>query len=245
MYDGDLPDSAEELREGMYLIPITDPVAAEHPLAFPPVDGKAVPPDTFYAFDESTSRVEFMYSMDAQNIGIAWDVDRDGRYFARLGYRHGERVKLQCPRFVEYSYDCSNAIVAGEEWHRNHRNYMGSLNHRSGGYPDRSAPSVPAQRKVTSMAQREAARTAVKPPLPKRGAPAEPATRILPTQGGRKPLPRKKDAESGLLNNGRLDKSALDKTASDMVKKYDDHFGAPVKKVAVNKAALPIKRKRR
>lgn len=238
VFDGELPEGGEYLRDGIYLVHYRD--APKNEIAFPPVDTKGVPPETYYAFDESTKRVEFMYSVDAFGVGIAWDTDRDARYFARLGRnKYGERLKLQCPRYVEYTYDCSNALKAGEHWSHSHPNYSGSLRHRKGGYPDRATPSVPATRKKPSEAASGGILTpSTRPALPRKNA----RTGTLPTKPTA-PLRRKaikREDESELLTAKGLDKSKLDQAAASMVDDFDKAFAksTPLKRKA------PLKRKR-
>lgn len=206
-YDGPEP-KGREYRDDLILVSVED--APDDP-AFPKLQKGANPPETYYAYNTKTHRCEHMLSFDVFDIGIAWDMDYSGRYFTRC-----ER-NLRCPRSVEYSYDASNAIKAGEWWSHSHPNYRGSLSSRMDGsatQPDhRLAPRAkrPLQRNT-------APKTTVQT------SPVVSGNGTTPTKP-KKSLRRKVEPESDLLTDKGLDQRALDENAKSMSEDLAGKFG--------------------
>lgn len=148
VYTGPLPKH-KKYRDDLILIAVADAPDAEQ---FPKCNPAGIPPETFYAFDTGKKRCAHMVSYDAHGVGIAWDTDRDGRYFLRVGR------DLLAPRYIEYSYDYANAEKAGEHWSHSHPNYRGSLSGKLdvGAYKDYSSPRTraDARRKPLSATKR-------------------------------------------------------------------------------------------
>ena len=190
-------------RDGLVLVLVTD---APDVAQFPKCNPKGIPPETFYVFDPEKKRCVHMLSFDAHGIGIAWDTDRDGRYFLRTGRA------LLAPRYVEYSYDYSNAEKAGEHWSHSHKNYRGSLSGRLdiAAYENYSSPRTRAD---------DRRKAAEKPSAgPKRiGGATRPAT----TQ---KPL--RKRLGGGATKAEHIEGgAALDKAAADAADAMTKNFG--------------------
>ncbi|QZE10848.1 hypothetical protein SEA_CHISANAKITSUNE_82 [Gordonia phage ChisanaKitsune] len=223
-FDGRLPKSAKEYRDDLMMIPVAD--RPDHP-TFPRVNPKGVPPETYYVYDPEDQRCTHMVSLDPiSNSWLAWDSDRDGRYFTRVPR------PLLCPRSIEYAYDTSVAQLAGEHWSHSHKNYLGSLSGRIDAEPYTQTPQT---RKMARTAPSAAKTTG----LSRKGAAAKPATPPLKPKRSLKP----READSDLLNSKGLDRKRLQSTAEDLVKDYDRMFGESVKAPA-KKRPLPRKKKR-
>ncbi|AKL88348.1 hypothetical protein BH789_gp067 [Gordonia phage GMA6] len=224
-YDGDLPDSMEHYRDDLHLIPVADRPSDP---AFPKLAKGCYPPETYYVFDVETRRCTHMYSIDAQGVGIAWDVDYGGRYFTRI------TKPLRCPRFVEYCYDSSVALSNREDWNRAHKNYLGSLSSNVGGsdaQPDhRQAPRAkrPLQGKPAAKTAVSGGRTNVAP-----------TTAPKKSLGQRKSLKRAPVERSTLLTDKGLDTRALDDAAKSMSERLTGKLGGsekrPLKKKTLRK----------
>lgn len=202
-YDGELPESAEDWRDGLVLVPIADrPDAAQFPKCHP----GGVPPETYYVFDPKVSRCVYMLSRDAQSVSIAWDTDRDGRYFLRA------RRDLLCPRYVEYSYDHTNAFIAGEHWSHSHPNYRGSLSGKDiGTYEDYQSPKTRALGRKKRLEK-----------------PSKATKRI---GGDMKPVvtksaPKKRLGGKKTTDDIMQDRAALDNAAEDAAKELSAAFGS-------------------
>lgn len=218
VYTGPLPKSATGWRDSLILVPVED--APEAP-CFVPVNPLGVPPETYYVFDSSLQRVVYMMSRDAQGVSIAWDTDREGRYFLRA------KRALICPRFVEYSYDTTNALLAGESWTYSHPNYKGSLGGKlpEKGYKDYSSPRTRAAarkpdviRKIEETAAAKRASKRIKP-LPVRKTVSKAA---------------ESNAERLMSDKGALDQAAQ-KAADDLTKAYGKTVRKPLKKIGHRK----------
>lgn len=203
MYDGPLPKSTRKHEGTLYLVPLADAPDAPQ---FPKCNPQGVPPETYYVFDKSVMRCRHMISYDAHGVGIAWDTDRDSRYFLRNGR------PLLAPRYVEYSYDHSNAEKAGEWWSHSHPNYRGSLSGKLsiGTYDDYSTPKTRAE------ARRKAA-----------GKPSPALKRI---GGVMKPeitkrAPAKRLGGSKTTDEVMTDRSKLDKAAQSAADDLSASFG--------------------
>ena len=212
-YDGDLvvethgwyeDDDLTDYTAGFTLVHMSD--APDHP-AFPKLD--RVPPSTFYAFDEDAKRVSHLVSFDMRRTALAWDMDDSGVYFLRC------KRALVAPRYVEYCWDSSRALAAGEEWNFHHKDYKGSIRipHKE---PHELIPPRPTQRRQ----------------------PVAPAPKPLPKKRLSK-LPKKDfDATPDhdmIRGDGSVDKAALDAAASDVASKLVSSFGATKKKKKLRK----------
>lgn len=193
--------------------------------AFPKVNTRLCPPDTFYAYNLDTDEVDHMVSIDAFGTCLAWDTDRSGRYFKRADR------PLVAPRSIEYCYDSSVALEAGEQWGVTHKNYTGTL---GGKRPDKT----PVKRELRSA--------------PKHNHNPEPA----PAKKGllrksEKPAPKKllKKVEAvddgGILDeSGTLDHGKLNSAASNIADRLAGSFEPskplkPLKKALGKKPLLP------
>lgn len=195
-YDGDVPDG-EAWRDGLILIAPGD--APDHP-QFPKLETGYNPPKTFYAFNPETMRTECMVSFDAFGISIAWDMDRSSRYFLR------SLKPLMCPRFVEYSYDTSAALKAGEYWSHSHKNYRGSL---QGEKPVVQPDHRKAPRGSKKLTPRKAVVTG------KGGKVTEPAKSEASKRPLRRPQAEEQPVDDQLLHDrGKMDAAAAGISAS-------------------------------
>lgn len=191
VYEGELP-SATEYRDGLLMVSLDS--APDVP-QFPKCDPKGVPPKTFYVFDPEKGRCVHMLSFDAYDIGIAWDTDRDGRYFLRA------RRALLCPRYVEYSYDASEVIKAGGYWSRSHPNYSGTLSASvsPGVYADYQSPRTRAD--------------ARKKPLKRSGSLTRPRTLPKAADAPRKRLGGRKTTDHDINDQAATDQAAREAAA--------------------------------
>lgn len=227
-YDGPLPKSAQDYRDDLKLVPLKD--RPDH-RAFPAVNPLGVPPETYYVFDPADQRCSHMVSMDPMSESwLAWDSDRDGRYFTRVPR------PLLCPRSIEYSYDSSVAQMNGEYWSHSHKSYLGSL-----------SGTVDAEPYTQTPQTRREARTA------KSGGKTGGLSRKAPAKttpspgGGLKPkrslTPKRREDDSDMLNNGGLDRKRLQSHAENLEADYDRVFAESAKKTAPAKKR-PLRRKR-
>ena len=169
--------------------------------AFPAVT-ELVPPDTYHVFSKSLKRVVYMASIDALGTLLAWDTDKDGRYFM-------SGRALIAPRFIEYCWDSSVAIAAGEKWDIHHRDYYGTLASKPA--PSKLSPPI------SSGCRQPKRQEPVKPPATQ---PAKPLKRLA-----------KATVDTDILKGGVLDQGKLNSAAHDVADKYANAFPAPVKKL--------------
>jgi hypothetical protein len=184
-FEGEVHGIPHPTRKGITLVHYDD--APTDRKFFPLIDPKGVPPKTYYAFDDESRRVTHLVSIDALGVLVSWDCDREFRYFTQA------RNPIRAPRSIEYMYDHSNAIAAGETWSHSHPNYTGSLASR------RPVTERFVSKKVEIPTHR-----------PSRASRAESAPAAPP-----KKLLRKKGAGDILTDKG-LDTAKLDTAAEDM-----------------------------
>lgn len=225
-------------RSGFTLIPA---LADGIPNYLPPVDLDQVPPDTYYVVDDSTRMVTSMASIDAQDVLVAWDIDREGRYFLRV------RRALMCPRAIEHFYDRARVEVeeGKEAWNRGHPDWNGSLTAKlrtPSRYDDYNSP---ATREVARKRLPGASKTVE---LPTSGDAGK--KRLTPINGTPKPLPKVKKSlrplsspagsksfrdmsenekqahvdDDGILTHKGVDSKKLQTAASSMADKYAGAF---------------------
>jgi len=198
-FDGPVP-KGDEWRDGLILVLPED--APDDP-NFPKLQKGCYPPETYYAFNPETMRTECMVSYDAYGVGISWDMDRSMRYFLRC-------VRpIACPRFVEYSYDASNALKAGEHWSHSHANYRGSLSGEAalGAQPDHRV----APRSKKKLGTRKATVTTG----------SSKTTKSLSKRPLSRPQTDEQPADDTLLH----DKGKMDAAAADMSASLSQQFG--------------------
>lgn len=211
-YFGDLDHTVDHpTREHLVMVPVDKAPNDPH---FPKVS-KLVPPETYYVFDPDIHEVVHMCSIDATGTPLAWDTDRDGRYFRQA------RRPLIAPRAIEYCWDASRAFAAGDDWWPGHRDYRGTLGSR------REAPGTYTD--FNSASTRKAARQGKTPLTPKK--PLTPKQTAAP--GAKKPLglKRKPVDDGGILTASGVDHDKLRSAAEDVAAKYDDMFSGAKKKL--------------
>ena len=206
--------------------------APDHP-QFPKLMPGCYPPKTWYVFNPETGYCDGMYSLDDAGVGISWDSDYSGRYFTRV------TQPLQCPRYVEWAYDSSKALEAGESFTPSHPSYRGSLS---------SAVSA----RKSQPDRRHAPRDPITPRVTAGGATAGKNTtphgvkgNVIPRPVGRRPKFKRADnapdqlstGTSTALTNQGMDKRRVDATAADMASELTAAFDKPGKR-------RPIRRKR-
>lgn len=226
-YDGPLPKSAQDYRDDLKLIPLDD--RPDH-RAFPKVNKLGVPPETYYVYDPADRRCSHMVSLDPQSQSwMAWDSDRDGRYFTRVPR------PLLCPRSIEYSYDTSVAMMNGEYWSHSHKNYLGSLSGRVEAEPYTQTPQTRREARTAKPAAKTGGLS--------RKAPAKSAALGAGLKPKRTLTPKRRDADSDILSNGSLDRGRLQSQAENLADDYDRMFAESTKKTAPAKKR-PLRRKR-
>lgn len=190
---------------------------------FPPVDAERVPPETFFVFDTESKTILHMASRDAHGVLVAWESDRDGRYFLRV------RKPMWCPRSIELFYDRARVEVAEgkEAWHAGHKDWHGSLSRTE--KPD-DTPWVPPTRTVRTepaasptgafkgvgglRRRSEKGAASIADNAPKKALPKV-----------RKSLPKRKPVDDGgILTSSGLDQRKLTTAADDMAGKYANAF---------------------
>lgn len=204
----------------------------------PPVALDRCPPETYYAVDKESRTVQSMVSVDADGIHLAWDIDREGRYFLRV------RRPLIAPRSVEVVYDQARVIreEGKDAWTQSHKDWLGSLSGHVKGdepYPDRRTPGrVERPSESLSGPSKTLKPLTSKKPLPKV---SKAPVANLPKK--RLPLKTAKVEDDGILSGAGVDQKKLNSAASNMADKYADAFPAPKRLPIKTAARKTLKRK--
>lgn len=215
------PEGTLPYRDGLVLLPYSEaPLTDSH---FVPINPLGVPPKTFYVLNLEERRAVHMVSQDEDGTYVAWDTDRDFRYFMRA------RNPLVCPRSIEYIYDASVAIKAGENWGPSHPNYRGTLT-------GVVKVEVPEPKLVPTIRR---ALPAEAPTAPKKTLARKTATTGRPKlkEPERKRILRRAGVDDGgiLSESGNVDHGKLRDAATDMASRATAVFGNGSKKRTLRK----------
>lgn len=229
-YDGKVTGKKDPFREGCVMV---DPKTAPSSPMFFRFNPDRTVPTSYYRFDKTKKRVTAVVSVMKDGLHVAWDTCG-----ACFNYLHLCRCPngISASRSVEYIFDSTNAILAGEEWSIHHPNYRGSLTakQREREQKAREArykPLDPSFLPPTTPAASEAGRT---------------ASRGLQT--GKRRLSKRRDTvddTSRVIKDGAVDMEALTDAANQAASDIEAEITKGLTKKRTNKTTKKVLRKKR